>query len=171
MMKDENGAPKGEINVNLGFLLTIAIVSVVLHAVLTVAAGAVVVVGSIHTCYPEQVPTSPPRHLRRHRWRCRDPLYRRAVRPSLHLARRRWLFLQCARHFSLRPCHRLWYRSHPRLTPGNAHPHVLCRPRAFLCEVLARWRWRTRPNRLCIWRTNTGGNTIQLHTCIYHEAT
>ena len=52
MMKDENGAPKGEINVNLGFLLTIAIVSVVLHAVLTVAAGAVVVVGSIHNCCP-----------------------------------------------------------------------------------------------------------------------
>ena len=52
MMKDEDGAPKGEIIVNLGFLLTIAIVSVVLHAVLTVAAGAVVVVGSIHNCCP-----------------------------------------------------------------------------------------------------------------------
>lgn len=51
-MKDEDGAPKGEIIVNLGFLLTIAIVSVVLHAVLTVAAGAVVVVGSIHNCCP-----------------------------------------------------------------------------------------------------------------------
>ena len=52
MMKDEDGAPKGEIIVNLGFLLTIAIVSVVLHAILTVAAGAVVVVGSIHNCCP-----------------------------------------------------------------------------------------------------------------------
>jgi len=51
-MMDETSTPKGEIIVNLGFLMTFAIISVILHALLTIAAGTVAVVGGLHNCCP-----------------------------------------------------------------------------------------------------------------------
>ena len=51
-MMDETSTPKGEIIVNLGFLLAIAIISVILHALLTIAAGTVAVIGGLHNCCP-----------------------------------------------------------------------------------------------------------------------
>ena len=51
-MMDETSTPKGEIIVNLGFLMTFAIISVILHALLTIAAGTVAVIGGLHNCCP-----------------------------------------------------------------------------------------------------------------------